>query len=136
MDVFSKKKRSSIMAAIKGRNTKPERAVRSVVRRLGYRFCSHGKGLPGSPDLVIPALKKVVFVHGCFWHGHEKCLRGRRPSSNKSFWNKKLDLNSQRDKKNLSALRKLGWTPIILWECELKKPDRFRNRLVKFLEKS
>jgi DNA mismatch endonuclease (patch repair protein) len=124
------------MAAIKGRNTKPERIVRSVVRRLGYRFRLHGKGLPGSPDLVVPDLKKVVFVHGCFWHGHKKCLRGRRPSSNKPFWNKKLDLNRQRDKKNLSALRKLGWTPIILWECELKKPDRFRNRLVKFLKKS
>lgn len=136
MDVFSKRKRSSIMAAIKGKDTKPERIVRSIVHRLKYRFRSGCKGLPCKPDLVIPDLKKAIFVHGCFWHGHKKCLRGKRPSSNKSFWNKKLDLNRQRDKKNLSALRKLGWVPLVLWECELKKPNRLRSKLVKFLVKS
>jgi len=123
------------MAAVKGGDTKPELEIRSLVHRSGYRFRLHGKGLPGKPDIVLPRLKKVIFVHGCFWHGHKKCLRGQRPSSNKSFWNRKLDLNIERDKRNLLKLQKSGWTPLVVWGCELKKSDRLYKKLAEFLKK-
>lgn len=123
------------MAAVKGGDTNPELAVCSLVRRIGYRFQSHGKELPGTPDIVLPRLKKVIFVHGCFWHGHKRCSRGRRPSSNKPFWNKKLDLNTKRDKRNLTMLKKNGWTSLVVWGCELRRPDRLYKKLTVFLKK-
>jgi DNA mismatch endonuclease, patch repair protein len=132
-DVFSKEMRSWIMSRISGRNTKPEIAVRSVIHRLGYRFRLHRTDLPGKPDIVMPRLKKAVFVNGCFWHGH-RCLRGRRPTSNKRFWNKKLDLNKQRDAKFNRQLRGLGWKILVVWECELKNADKLINRLKGFLD--
>jgi len=132
-DVFSKEKRSRIMSRVKGRNTKPEILVRSMIHRMGYRFRLHRRDLPGNPDIVLPRHKKVVFVHGCFWHGHKGCKRSARPSSNKAFWKKKLDGNIERDKRKRRELRRLGWEYLIIWQCELRRPDRVRRKLDRFL---
>ena len=117
MDKFSAKKRSSIMSSVKNKNTKPEVMVRSLFHKNGLRFRLHRKDLPGSPDIVLPKFKTVVFVHGCFWHGHE-CPKGKRPATNTEFWNEKLNKNLNRDKANYSALRKAGWNIELIWECE------------------
>ncbi len=93
MDAFSREKRSQIMSRVSGKNTKPELIVRSQLHKLGYRFRLHRKDLPGKPDITLPKHKKVIFVHGCFWHGHTDCRRSKRPTSNEKFWNEKLDKN-------------------------------------------
>lgn len=132
-DVFSKEKRSWIMSRIRGRDTKPEMLVRSVVHRMGFRFRLHCRELPGKPDIVLPRHKKVIFVHGCFWHGHKQCLRSRRPTTNTEFWNKKLDANIARDKRVRMNLRRLGWKVLVVWECETSDPDRLFAKLERFL---
>ncbi len=134
MDVFTKEKRSWIMSKIKGKDTKPERLVRSLLHGMGYRFRLHHRDLPGNPDIVLPKHRKVIFVHGCFWHGHEDCSRSKRPSSNRRFWNDKLNKNIQRDKNNILALSDMGWTPLIIWTCEIKDIKPLKKKLQKFLE--
>lgn len=136
MDIFSQQKRSLIMAAVKGSDTKPELLVRSVLHRLGYRFRLHRKDLPGRPDIVLTKHNKVIFVHGCFWHGHKGCKRAGRPTSNADFWNEKLTRNIERDKRNISDLRKLGWRCLVVWECETRTPNRMISRLEAFLLES
>lgn len=122
-DVFSPEKRSEIMRAVKGKDTKPEVALRKQLFALGYRYRLNVKGLPGKPDLVFPKYKTALFVHGCFWHGH-KCKRGKRvPKTNEAYWTEKIARNKARDKKNTAALEKLGWRVIAVWECELKTLD-------------
>lgn len=112
--------RSAIMRAVKGRDTKPEIRVRSLLHRLGYRFRLHRKGLPGSPDIVLPSRRVAIFVNGCFWHGHD-CTRGSRaPKANAEYWRAKIARNRARDGENLSALAALGWRAVTLWECALK----------------
>lgn len=136
MDKVSQEKRSEIMSKVRNKNTKPELTVRSLAHRLGYRFRLHRKDLPGKPDLVFPKFKKVIFVHGCFWHGHD-CKAGKnRPKSNIEFWEKKLSGNIERDKKNLKALSKLGWEPLIIWECETKNHAQLSNSIQQFLQPS
>lgn len=127
--------RSRNMAAIRSKNTKPELIVRSLAHRLGYRFRLHAKDLPGNPDLVFLSRKKVIFVHGCFWHQHSsaKCRDGRMPKSNRSYWKPKLLKNVERDKRSLAALRALKWKMLVVWECETKNPDRVARVLTKFL---
>ena len=132
-DVFSKKKRSWIMGRVKGRDTKPEILVRSIVHRMGYRFRIHRRELPGNPDIVLPRHRKVIFVHGCFWHGHKRCPRSERPSSNKSFWNTKLDKNVERDERLRRALRRMGWKVFVVWVCETRAPDKVLRKLGRFL---
>jgi len=105
-----------MMAAVRGKDTGPERAVRAALFSAGYRYRLHRRNLPGSPDIVLPRHRTVVFVHGCFWHGHD-CARGRRPASNVAFWNAKLDRNLARDRANRAALEGAGWTVAIIWEC-------------------
>lgn len=112
--------RSKMMAAVRGKDTVPELYVRKQLFAAGFRFRLHVANLPGKPDLVLPRYKTVVFVHGCFWHGHS-CARGKRPMTNTSFWNAKLDANIRRDRKNHAALRAAGWRPIVIWQCELQK---------------
>jgi DNA mismatch endonuclease (patch repair protein) len=119
-DVFTPEKRSEVMSLIRGKDTKPELAVRSILHRMGYRFRLHRKNLPGKPDIVLPRYRTVVFVHGCFWHQHDGCPDGHPPKSRKEFWLKKLDGNKARDKRNLAALSEAGWRVIVIWECELK----------------
>jgi DNA mismatch endonuclease (patch repair protein) len=111
------------MRAVKGRDTKPEITLRKQLHALGYRYRLNAKDLPGKPDLVFPKYKAVLFVHGCFWHGH-KCKRGaRQPKQNADYWKEKIARNKARDKKNAAALEKLGWRVITVWECELKTLD-------------
>jgi len=125
--------RSRIMRAVKATDTAPEMAVRSLVHRMGFRFRLHRKDLPGKPDLVFPRFRKVIFVHGCFWHGHH-CARGARmPKTNAQYWRGKISRNALRDTANAAALRKLGWRVAVIWECELKTPQRIEQRLAKFL---
>ena len=126
--------RSRIMRAVRGSDTAPEVMVRSLVHRMGYRFRLHRKDLPGKPDLVFPRLHSVVFVHGCFWHGHA-CARGCRvPLHNREYWLAKIARNKRRDLSVRRALRQLGWRSLVVWECELKNHDRLRKHLEKFLE--
>lgn len=134
MDVFSKGKRSQIMSRISGKDTKPEIVVRSLLHRMGYRFRLHKQSMPGRPDIILPKHKKVIFVHGCFWHGHKDCPRSKRPSTNVEFWNKKIDGNIERDKKNIKSLENLGWETLILWTCEIKNQDVLKHKLISFMD--
>ncbi|MBZ5583390.1 MAG: DNA mismatch endonuclease Vsr [Acidobacteriia bacterium] len=132
MDTFSRDERSAIMRRVQARDTKPEMLVRSLVHRMGLRFSAHRSDLPGKPDLVFPCRAKVIFVHGCFWHGHN-CRSGRnRPSSNQDYWIPKLDRNMARDAANRRRLRREGWGVLTVWECELKNEPRLRGRIARF----
>jgi DNA mismatch endonuclease, patch repair protein len=132
-DIFSSAKRSCIMASIHSHDTKPELLVRSIVHRMGFRFRLSGAGLPGRPDLVFPRLKKVIFVHGCFWHSHHNCSRASVPSSNKVFWERKLSGNELRDKHNYRRLNKLGWSYRVVWQCQILSDDRLFSKIKSFL---
>jgi DNA mismatch endonuclease, patch repair protein len=133
MDTFTKVERSAVMRRVRGKDTKPEMAVRRMVHGMGFRYALHRADLPGNPDLVFPCRQKVIFVHGCFWHGHA-CRSGRnRPSSNQGYWIPKLDRNKARDACNCRRLRLLGWKVLIVWECQLKNDERLKARLAKFL---
>lgn len=132
-DVFTPDKRSQVMARVKGSNTRPELLVRSLIHRMGFRFRLHQRDLPGCPDIVLPRHRKVIFIHGCFWHGHEGCPRSARPASNREFWEKKLSGNIERDKKNLLELKKLGWKVLIVWTCETKDAEGLSGILSRFL---
>ena len=123
--------RSRNMSAIKSKNTKPEIAVRKVLHSMGYRFRLHSKNLPGSPDIVLPKYKTVIFVHGCFWHRHENCKYASTPKTRKEFWNKKFNDNILRDKKNLEILSSLGWKIIIIWECEIRNKKINLEQIIK-----
>ena len=128
-DVFTKRQRSAVMAKVRGANTAPERAVRSLLHGLGYRFRLRPRELPGRPDIVLTRHRIAVFVNGCFWHQHLGCEAAARPTSNVRYWNAKLDRNAIRDRMNLALLRKLGWQPVVVWECECKMPIRLERRL-------
>lgn len=135
-DVFTPAERSRVMSAVRSRHTSPELAVRRLATSLGYRYRLHGKKVPGSPDLVFAGLRKVVFVHGCFWHRH-RCPRGRStPAANKKFWLAKFARNVARDAEVAKLLRREGWRSLVIWECELtpKRLERTAARLKKFLE--
>lgn len=132
-DVFTKKKRSWIMSRVKGRDTKPEILVRSFVHRMGFRFRIHRRDMPGNPDIVLPQHSKVIFMHGCFWHGHKRCPRSKRPTTNEGFWNKKLDRNIERDKRFRRKLRSMGWKALVVWQCETRKPEKLIGKLERFL---
>jgi DNA mismatch endonuclease, patch repair protein len=123
-DVFTPEKRSEVMARIRGRDTKPELALRSLLHALGYRFTVNGplnRSLPGRPDIVLPKRRTVIFVHGCFWHGHENCRHFRLPKSRSEWWTAKILGNCQRDLRNEKALRELGWHVVTIWECALRR---------------
>jgi DNA mismatch endonuclease (patch repair protein) len=133
MDTFTAAERAAIMRRIRAKDTGPEMAVRRMVHGMGFRYRLHDGDLPGKPDLVFPGRGKVLFVHGCFWHGHG-CRAGRnRPSSNRAYWIPKLDRNKARDVANRRRLRALGWDVLAVWECQLKDPDGLRRRVAKFL---
>lgn len=125
--------RSRTMRAVKSKDTKPEIAVRRAVHGLGFRFRLHRKDLPGSPDLAFPSKRKAIFVHGCFWHGHS-CARGARaPKTNTGYWTEKVARNRKRDKTVARLLAEIGWKRLVLWECEIKSPEKVRAKLLKFL---
>jgi DNA mismatch endonuclease (patch repair protein) len=112
-------------------NSTQEIYVRKMIFSMGYRFRLHRKDLPGKPDIVFPKYKKVIFVHGCFWHGHKNCKRATLPATNRMFWNKKIIKNIIRDKENYVQLRKMGWKYLIIWQCEIKKEkDLFLSKKI------
>jgi DNA mismatch endonuclease (patch repair protein) len=122
-DVFTPEKRSEVMSRIRGRDTRPERLVRSLLHRLGYRFTVAGpknRLLPGRPDIVLPKFRTVVFVHGCFWHGHEHCPDFRLPQSRHVWWKHKIEGNRARDARTEAALLALGWHVVTIWACAVK----------------
>ncbi len=135
MDMFTKEKRSAIMGRIKSKDTTPELRTRSLLHTLGFRFRLHRVDLPGKPDVVLPKRRTVVFVHGCFWHGHD-CKKGsahRKPKTNTDYWYKKLTRNRERDAQHAREYQKLGWRRIVVWACETANLDalasRFRQEL-------
>lgn len=121
------------MRAIRSTGMRPEMAVRKLVHALGYRFRLHKKDLPGKPDLVFPSRQKIIFVHGCFWHSHARCKTAHVPKTNLDYWISKLDRNRTRDRKNVEALKRLGWKVLVLWECETNDEDHLRARVSSFL---
>ena len=127
--------RSRNMSAIKSKNTKPEITVRKLLHSMGYRFRLHRKDLPGSPDIVLPKYKKVIFVHGCFWHRHQNCKYASNPKTRREFWEKKFKENIERDKKTQEKLKNLGWKPNIVWECEVKNREILILKLEEILRK-
>lgn len=131
-DNVSKKRRSEIMASVKGKNTKPELIVRKFLFSKGFRYRIHDKKLPGKPDIKLSKYKTVILINGCFWHGHENCRIYVMPKTNQEFWQDKINKNIIRDQKNINQLKELGWNVIILWECELKK-SKVDNTLKKLI---
>ena len=132
-DVYSPEQRSAVMRRVKGKDTRPELAVRKALTRLGARYRLHRKDLPGKPDIVLPGRKLAIFVHGCFWHGHD-CARGSRvPKQNRDYWVGKVDRNRARDAKSNEALTSLGWRAATIWECDLKAEAALNARLAALL---
>jgi DNA mismatch endonuclease (patch repair protein) len=129
----TKEQRSRIMRAVKSSDTAPELTVRRVAHRMGFRFRLYREDLPGKPDLTFMRLHKVLFVHGCFWHGHD-CKRGARvPKRNRAYWMKKVSGNRERDQKNLEELAAAGWEYLIVWECEVREERVLKAQIRKFL---
>ena len=134
-DHLSKEQRSWNMSRIKGRDTGPERKLRSGLHRLGFRFRVHEAKLPGKPDIVLHKYRTVVFVHGCFWHRHDGCKHTTTPKSNQTFWLEKFRNTIERDKRNTGALKSLGWQIIIVWECEINADvDQATRRIAHCLQ--
>lgn len=132
MDRVDSKTRSKIMASVRSRNTGAEMRVRSLVHRMGYRFSLRRLDLPGKPDLVFPQRHKAIFVHGCFWHGH-KCRYGKPPKSRQDYWIPKIAANKARDTRQSAELRRLGWSVLTVWQCEVRNSDRLSRRMAAFL---
>jgi len=135
MDNLTAEQRSKQMSLVRSRDTKPELLVRRAVHALGYRYRLHRTDLPGKPDLVFSSRKKVIFVHGCFWHGH-KCKLGRMPKSSLEYWRNKIATNKARDRRTLRRLRKLDWECLTVWECSLHDECWLAERIKRFLEPS
>jgi DNA mismatch endonuclease, patch repair protein len=129
MDRVDAAARSRMMSAIRGKDTVPERAVRSIAHRLGYRFRLHARHLPGTPDLVFPRLRTALFVHGCYWHRHAGCRYCYEPKSNIEFWRRKFEGNVRRDAAAVAKLQGMGWQPAVVWECEVRDRDALAHRL-------
>jgi DNA mismatch endonuclease (patch repair protein) len=129
MDRLTAERRSWNMSRIKGRDTVPERRVRSLLHRLGFRFSLRRKELPGRPDIVMPRFRLVIFVHGCFWHRHQYCRNSVLPKTRAEFWLAKLNGNVQRDSENAKALKALGWRVLTIWECEVEDEPKLSRRL-------
>lgn len=134
MDTISEEKRSWNMSRIRGKDTKPEIIVRSMLHRMGYRFRLHRKDLPGKPDIVLPKYNTVIFVHGCFWHRHKGCKYAYTPKSRVKFWEDKFAGTVKRDKQHLKQLKENDWKVFIVWECETKDMDRLKKIIDKILQ--
>ena len=134
MDTVSAERRSEIMSRIRSCDTRPEMMVRRLVHGLGYRYRLHGRRLPGRPDLVFASRRRVIFVHGCFWHRHPDCGLARTPKTRVQFWRTKLDGNRERDLASQRELRRMGWLSLVVWECELRDLESVTKRVVRFLE--
>lgn len=135
MDRISSKRRSDNMRAIRSKGTKPEMVVRRLVHQMGYRYRLHSDKLPGKPDLVFPSRRKVILVHGCFWHQHDdpSCNICRMPLSNIEYWQSKLTRNKERDRLELKSIEQLGWSTLVLWECEIDRRTNLEEQIRRFL---
>lgn len=135
MDTLTATERSANMAKIRSGDTKPEMVVRRLLHRAGYRYRLHRRDLPGKPDLVFGPRRKVIFIHGCFWHQHEapNCLDGRKPKSNTGYWHEKLERNVKRDQKHLERLTREGWDALVIWECQIKDAEVLLRNIRTFL---
>lgn len=123
------------MSRVRAKDTTPEMVVRRMLHAAGYRYRLHTRDLPGKPDIVFPARRKVVFINGCFWHRHRDCALARLPKSRIEFWTEKLERNRERDERNAEALQALGWDVLTVWECEIRNPAALMPRVVAFLER-
>lgn len=132
MDTVSRAERSKQMSLVRSKNTKPEMLVRRLVHRMGFRYRLHQADLPGRPDLVFRSQRRLIFIHGCFWHGH-KCRLGRMPKSRLEYWTAKITGNKERDARTLRRLRRMRWQVLVLWECQLHNPDTVTRRIQSFL---
>jgi len=133
MDRLTPEQRSENMRRIRGKNTRPEMIVRHVVFKMGYRYRLHYRILPGCPDLAVLGRKKAIFVHGCFWHGHDGCRLAHRPVSRTEFWLSKIERNRFRDEVNEQRLKALGWSVLTVWECETRSVQPLQAKLTQFL---
>jgi DNA mismatch endonuclease (patch repair protein) len=133
-DIFSSQKRSQIMSNIKGKETKPEILVRKFLFSNGFRFRKNDSRFPGKPDIVLPKYKIIIFVNGCFWHGHQDCKKSKLPTTNVEFWLKKIEGTKQRDIKNINELKESGWKIITIWECEIKNESSLNQRMEMLVE--
>lgn len=136
MDILAPEQRSDLMSRIRGKNTGPEMKVRRLAHALGFRFRLHRRDLPGSPDLVFPSRRKVIFVHGCYWHRHQGCRYAYTPKSNTAFWQSKFEANVIRDRRATESLKALDWDVLVIWECETQSMEALRLRLLEFLKKN
>jgi len=136
MDIFTCQERSLIMSKIRSKNTKPELVIRKLIWHLGYRYRIYYKNLPGKPDLVFVRKKKIIYIHGCFWHRHDGCSNANFPKSNTEYWIDKFRRNQERDMIICQKLNELGWKYLIIWECEVKNKniDHLKSKIVGFLE--
>jgi len=132
-DTFDAATRSKIMGKVRPKNTGPELIVRRTLHHMGYRFRLHVPSLPGTPDIVLPRYRKIVLVHGCFWHSHAGCARATRPQSHRRFWKQKLDGNRRRDRATLRQLTAEGWDVLVVWQCETADQQELGQRLAGFL---
>jgi DNA mismatch endonuclease (patch repair protein) len=132
-DRLDSERRSALMKSVPTRNTSVELMVRVILSKAGYRYRLHRKDLPGTPDVVFPGRRKVLFINGCFWHSHQNCPKGRPPKSRRDFWNAKLSRNKDRDAENLRALAEMGWSALTVWQCELKDIPTLEAALFRFL---
>jgi DNA mismatch endonuclease (patch repair protein) len=128
-DKLSVKRRSWNMSRIRSRDTNPELVVRRALHKLGYRYRLHRRDIAGKPDITLPKYRIAIFVHGCFWHQHTGCIDCSDPKTNTKYWRPKLLANVQRDRKYRRRLRRIGWTPIVIWECQTKRAEQLRDRL-------
>jgi len=132
MDIWDKKKRSEVMSKIRSKNTKPEMTLRKALFVKGFRYRINYKELPGKPDIVFPKYKIAIFVHGCFWHGHDiGCIDSHIPKTNTSFWIEKITKNKERDKKNIAQILSMGWNVLVVWDCEIQQ----KNNIELIIEK-
>jgi DNA mismatch endonuclease (patch repair protein) len=134
MDILTPERRSSLMARIKAKDTQPEMVVRKIVFGLGRRYRLHSRALPGAPDLVLARDRKIIFVHGCFWHQHAHCPVAKMPKSRLDYWRPKLEGNRLRDAKNLRRLRRFGWQVLTIRECQLSDVEDAATRIAEFLQ--
>lgn len=134
MDKLSPERRGWLMSRVRSKNTSPEIAVRRLVFGMGYRYRLHGRNLPGKPDLVFAGRRKIIFVNGCFWHGHESCRYARLPETRVSFWLEKIEKTRQRDRNNKALLEASGWQVLTVWQCELKSIETLVEKLHEFIE--
>ena len=134
-DYLTSEARSALMSRIRGKDTKPEMTVRKIVHALGYRYRLHCRDLPGTPDLVFRRIRKIIFVHGCFWHRHRGCPQAYTPKSREYFWREKFRMNKLRDRRHLGQLTREGWDVLVIWECELASVTTATKRITSFLRR-